>query len=186
MEKFNEQEVTKQTINWLERVVIGFNFCPFAKRELLRNTIHYFVSQTPEIETCLLELVIELQRLDEDENIETTLMVYPSLFADFYDYLDFVGLCQDLLIEQGYEGVYQLATFHPDYCFATAPVHDPANFTNRSPYPTIHLIREASLERAIESHPDPESIPERNINLAREQGFDAMQKILSDCYKLNQ
>jgi hypothetical protein len=186
MEKLNKQEVTKQTINWLGRVVIGFNFCPFAKRELFRNSIRYFVSQTAQIETCLLELVLELQRLDEKEDIETTLMVYPSLFAEFYDYLDFVGLCQDLLIEQGYIGIYQLATFHPDYCFADAPVHDPANYTNRSPYPTLHLIRESSLEHAIENHPDPESIPDRNIEVAREQGFDAMQKILSDCYKLNE
>ena len=132
-----------------------------------------------EIEACLSILASEMQELDvTDEAIETTLIMLPQGFEDFYDYLDLVDLAEALLVEQGYEGIYQLATFHPNYRFANAPVHDPANFTNRSPYPTLHLIREASIERVLEHYEDPEDIPERNIALAREKGYETFQKIM--------
>ena len=127
----------------------------------------------------------ECQRLDQDLNIETTLIIFPIYFKQFDDYLDFLGIAESLLIEQGYEGIYQLASFHPDYCFSGEAHEDPANYTNRSPYPMLHLIREESLERALKSHPNPEKIPERNITLTRKLGLEKLQAILTSAKKPN-
>ncbi|MDH5711889.1 MAG: DUF1415 domain-containing protein, partial [Gammaproteobacteria bacterium] len=115
---------------------------------------------------------------------ETTLLVFAEGFKDFGDYLDLVELAQDLLADQGYEGIYQIASFHPDYCFADAELDDAANYTNRSPYPMLHLIREASMEKALAHYPEPEKIPERNVEYARELGLEEMQRQLEACCKI--
>ncbi|MCL6415503.1 DUF1415 domain-containing protein [Aestuariirhabdus sp. Z084] len=169
-----------QTREWVERVVVGLNFCPFAKRELIQQRINFRIMEE-DLERALWSLVNECQRLDADGNIETSLLIFPAGLNDFHSFLLVVEMATDLLLEQGYEGVYQLATFHPDYCFEGSEADDPANYTNRSPYPTLHLIREASLERALEHYPDPESIPENNINKARELGLEKMQQLLGNC-----
>jgi len=109
-------------------------------------------------------------------------LIYAGAFADFDDYLDFLGLAEALLSDQGYEGIYQLASFHPDYSFEEAALDDAANYTNRSPYPMLHLLRESSLEQAIAHYPDPENIPERNIALTRELGLTKMKTLLAACY----
>ena len=184
MHKYSKDQIIRQTKNWLERVVVGFNFCPFAKKELLIESIHYSVEESKDPEVCLKSLFLEFLRLDENFKVETTLIIFYNNFGIFDDFLNLVDMCNAFLELQGYEGVYQLATFHPDYCFAESSVNDAANFTNRSPYPTIHIIREASLERVLEQYEDPESIPERNISVAREKGFKVFQTILSDCFKL--
>jgi len=176
-----DAEITEHTRRWIETVILACDFCPFAGREFARNSIHYRVIRGGEIEHCLESLIEECVLLDAETDIETSLLLFPDAFADFEDFLDLVGIAEALLIDQGYEGVYQLASFHPDYCFADQDVNDSANYTNRSPYPTLHLLREASLERVLEDHPDPESIPQRNIDYARRLGLEKMRALLEAC-----
>jgi len=133
------------------------------------------------LDICLEALVEEMALLDSDTAIETSLLIFTQSVIEFDSFLDCIELANALLIEQGYEGVYQLASFHPDYCFEGEQDNDPANFTNRSPYPMLHLIREASIERALQHYPDPESIPERNIELARSKGLATMRLLLESC-----
>lgn len=170
---------------WLKSIIIEYNICPFAKRELERGSIRFSVNHDRDIEDCLLNLILECDRLDTDQSIETTLLIYASVFTVFDDYLDFLEIAETLLRDQGYEGVYQLASFHPDYCFQGAEQDDPANYTNRSPYPMLHLLRETSIERAVSAYPHPENIPQRNIELTRELGLTKMQALLAKCYQAN-
>ncbi|MGM0982226.1 MAG: DUF1415 domain-containing protein [Pseudomonadota bacterium] len=153
---------------WLETFVVARDVCPFAGREVARDTIRYVAVPAHDREAALLALFDECRRLDETPEVETTLLVLTEGLEDFDDYLDLLAIAEALLAEQGYEGIYQLASFHPDYVFADAEPEDPANFTNRSPFPMWHLLREAGLERALAHHPDPASIPERNISVMRE------------------
>lgn len=180
-----DAQVIAHTRAWVEKVIIGCNFCPFARREVERGSVRYEVVRAATLERCLLELVQECIRLDDDAAIETTLLIYPAMFSDFEQFLEFLYLAEELLPEQGYEGVYQLASFHPDYCFADTEVDDPANYTNRSPYPVLHLIREASMEKALNSYPNPERIPERNIEYARRLGRAKMEQMLAQCLTSN-
>jgi len=174
----DDEACIRRTRRWVEEVIVAHNFCPFAGREVARNSIRYAVSPESRTAGALEVLIDECLQLDRDSCIETTLLIYPQGFEVFDDYLDFVELAEALLVEQGYEGIYQLATFHPDYRFADAPADDPANYTNRSPCPMLHIIREAALERAIAAHPDPGGIPERNVAYAREQGVDVLRALL--------
>ena len=180
-----DQQMISTTQTWLKTIIIEYSICPFAKRELDRGSIRLSVNHDTEIESCLMNLMLECDRLDTDSSIETTLLIYDSAFTVFDDYLGFLELAETLLIEQGYEGVYQLASFHPDYCFEGAKQDDPSNYTNRSPYPMLHLLREASIERAVATYPHPENIPQRNIELTRELGLAKMQALLAACYPLN-
>lgn len=167
---------------WLETVIIEYSICPFAKRELERGSIRFTVKHDTGIEGCLLGLIDECELLDSDDGIETSLLIYADAFAEFEDYLDFLELAEALLVEQGYEGIYQLASFHPDYRFDGATPDDAANYTNRSPYPMLHLLRETGLEQAISAYPEPETIPQRNIDLTRSLGAKKMQALLAACY----
>ena len=177
----NIPNVVQQTRAWLKAMVIDQALCPFAKREYDRNSIHYCVIESAVPEDCLTTLILECQRLYSDTDCETILLILTQGFADFEDFLEFVDIAEALLVVQGYEGFYQLASFHPDYCFADAPLDDPANYTNRSPYPMLHLLREASIEAALKRYPDPESIPERNILHTRQLGLSFLRKLLADC-----
>ena len=179
----NCEVVINQTRFWVKTVIIESNFCPFAKRELERKRIRFSVSEQTQIEYILEELINECIYLDGNEDVETTLLVLPLALADFEQYLDMLDLAEQLLIDQGYEGTYQLASFHPQYRFAQSDSDDAANYTNRSPYPMLHLLREASLERALSNYPDPENIPMRNIEHARKSGLDVMKSRLEECYK---
>ncbi|MDD5214789.1 MAG: DUF1415 domain-containing protein [Methylococcales bacterium] len=172
-----------ETKKWLETVVIARNICPFAKRVFDDGGIHFHVENSTDVETCLENLLDECARLDENEAIETTLLIYANAFADFDDYLDFVEIAQALLEAEDYEGIYQVASFHPNYCFEGSNENDAANYTNRSPYPMLHLLRESSLEKALENYPNPEEIPENNIKLTRDLGLQKMQAILAACYE---
>jgi hypothetical protein len=178
----NTPLVIQQTRAWVNAVVIDQEFCPFAKREYDRNSIHYCVIESALPEDCLTALITECQRLDSDPDCETVLLILTQGFIDFEDFLELIDIAETLLIEQGYEGIYQLASFHPDYCFADAPQDDPANYTNRSPYPMLHLLREASIEAVLKRYPDPESIPERNIQHTRQLGIATLRKLLADCF----
>jgi hypothetical protein len=168
---------------WLKSVIIGFRICPFAEHVVNRNTVQYQLDESTDIKECLANLITECEHLDNNFEIATTLVIYTDAFSDFDAYLDYVALAEDLLIAQDYEGIYQLASFHPEYCFAGEAPDDAANYTNRSPYPMIHILRESDLEQAIASHPDPEGIPQRNIDLTRSMGLKKMQALLAACYQ---
>ncbi|WP_210330374.1 DUF1415 domain-containing protein [Aliikangiella sp. G2MR2-5] len=172
------QKIISSVKFWILNTIIGFNFCPFAKREFDRDSIHYEVVNEILPEEQLHSLVHEFTRLDKCPAIETSIIIFPQGLESFFDYLDFVELANELLAEQNYEGIYQLASFHPDYCFEDVTQEDVSNFTNRSPYPMIHIIREASLEKVLEKYPSPETIPERNIELARSKGIQIFKDIL--------
>lgn len=183
--KILDQDVQAATLTWLKAVIIEYSICPFAKRELDRGSIYFSVNHDTTIEQCLLHLMNECDRLDTEAGIETSLLIYANAFAEFDDYLDFLEVAESLLIEQGYEGTYQLASFHPDYCFQGSDPADAANYTNRSPYPMLHLLRETSIERAVAGHPDPENIPQHNIELMRKLGLSKVQALLAGCYPVN-
>ncbi|NOR80272.1 MAG: DUF1415 family protein [Methyloprofundus sp.] len=180
----SSEKIIAQTKRWLEQVVIGLNFCPFAKPVFEQGKIHYQVSDAQSLECCLEDLIAEAERLDKQSEIETTLLIYERALQGFEDFLDVVEIANDLMVEQGYEGVYQLASFHPDYCFAESDENDPANYTNRSPFPILHLIREQSLEQALAHYKDPENIPETNVRLARELGLKKVKNLLEDALQL--
>lgn len=175
------QRIIAQTKNWVTSVIIAHNYCPFAKREVDKDRVRYQVLHDSEINSLLESIIQECVWLDQNEETETTLIIFPAGLDDFNDFLAILVLAEDLLVAQGYEGVYQLASFHPDYCFQGAEENDAANYTNRSPCPMFHLIREESLEKAIEHHPSADDIPERNIKYAREQGLEEMQRLLANC-----
>jgi hypothetical protein len=180
------QHIISATQKWLTSFIIEYNICPFAQREQQRNSIRYRVASSGRLESALETLIEECVYLDEQTDTETTLFILPKGFSDFEDYLDMLAMAEQLLLLQGYEGVYQLASFHPNYRFednGNDTEIDPANYTNRSPYPMLHIIREESLERALSHYPDPENIPVRNIKLAREMGLNNLQQILAACYK---
>lgn len=178
-----DQQVIAQTRHWVESVIVALNFCPFAKRELDRDTVYFAVLREAALEDTLHRLIDECVRLDKQREIETSLLILPQGFESFDAFLYLLELANALLAEQGYEGTYQLASFHPDYCFADTPVADAANYTNRSPWPLLHLIREASIERALIHYPQAEEIPERNMALAREKGEAGMQDLLAACQR---
>lgn len=171
------------TEKWLQNVVIQHNLCPFAKREWDLGRVRLEVIDSVSIEAGLQKLISECRLLDNDLQIETTLLIFSQSLKNFEDYLDFLAMAEDLLVLQGYEGIYQLASFHPAYCFEGLSHDDPANYTNRSPYPMLHLLRETSLEKALQQYPNPESIPKRNVALMGVLGLSKMQNLLKACYK---
>ncbi|WP_089725896.1 DUF1415 domain-containing protein [Modicisalibacter muralis] len=170
-----------RTRAWVENFVVGLDICPFARRELERDSIRYVPVSAASPEQALLALIDECQRLDSDASIETTLVVLTDGAEVFDDYLDLLGLAEALLDDQGYEGVYQLASFHPDYCFDGVAEDDPANYTNRSPHPMLHLLREAGVEQALSRFAHPERIPERNVETLRRLGNRALAERLLAC-----
>lgn len=181
-----KKTVQQATEDWIERVVIGYNFCPFARRVVLQRGVEYIVSTSTAIEAALLELVAACRQLDKDPSVVTSFLIFETHFADFENYLDGVAMAETLLIDLGYEGVYQLATFHPAYQFAGEDPEASSHYTNRSPYPMWHLLREDSLEKALEHYPNPEAIPERNAVVAAEQSPETWAAILSNCYTFEQ
>ncbi len=170
------------TKHWLNTVIIGLNFCPFAKKEFVNNTIHYHLSNNTQLNAALTELVEQLFYLQQRDDLETALLIYPDGFGDFDDYLTLVDSGNVLLIESGFEGEFQLASMHPQYCFAGEDFDDASNFTNRSPYPMIHIIRESSMAKALSIYKEPEKIPENNIYLAKEKGNHYFESILKNIY----
>lgn len=177
----NADEIIVRTKSWIETVVVGCNFCPFAKRELERGTVRYVVIDEVKIEHCLERLYDEFVYLDSNDDIETTLIIFSKTFVTFETFLTAVDMSEQLLTQYEYDGTYQLASFHPNYCFAGSDDNDAANYTNRSPFPMLHLLREDSLEKALENYPDPEQIPNRNVEKARTLGLDIMKAKLDKC-----
>ncbi|WED28473.1 DUF1415 domain-containing protein [Vibrio sp. DW001] len=161
----NDNQIITQTQHWLEEVVIGLNLCPFAAKPNRNKQIKIEVSHAETEEKLLEDILAQLMTLDSTtaEQLETTLVVIPDMLQDFYDYNLFLDWVDALIKQQNWEGIFQVATFHPDYCFGGAHPDDDENLTNRSPFPVLHLIREQSMERVLKHYPDPESIPENNI-----------------------
>ena len=176
-----EEQVIEQTKKWITDVVIGCNFCPFAAQVIKRKSVFYKVEVATETVTCLESFLQEVTRLDEDAATETSFLIFPNNFKTFDSYLDLVSVAEKLLKQKGYNGIYQLASFHPQYRFAGVPDNDAANYTNRSIYPMLHLLRESSIDKALEQYDDPEAIPDRNINFARKKGIVYMKMLRDSC-----
>ncbi len=176
----SDQHIIDKTKNWMTSFIVKLNICPFAKRELARNSIKYNIVHAKKRNQALESLLSELCFLDKTPSVETTLMLFPFLFKDFYQYLDFVDGAECHLNEHGYDGIYQLATFHPNYCFADTEFDDVSNFTNRSPYPMIHILREESLEKAITNYGNTEDIPQRNIETLKNVGAERIKQLLRE------
>ncbi|HAS6626314.1 DUF1415 domain-containing protein [Vibrio parahaemolyticus] len=157
--------ITQQVDQWLNDVVIGLNLCPFAAKPQRNKQIKIFVSEATQEEALLEDILLQLIELSttEPEKLETTLVVVPNMLQDFWDYNFCIDWVEGLIKQQDWEGTFQVATFHPDYCFGGAAPEDDENLTNRSPYPIFHLIREESMEKVLKHYPDPESIPDTNI-----------------------
>lgn len=178
----NKQQIITTTQNWVKTFVVGMNLCPFAKREIVKDRVRYFVSEATGTEQLLFELKAELELLESDRAIETVLVIHPNVLQNFYDYNDFLFAADNLLTDMSLEGVYQIASFHPDYQFDGVDTDDVENYTNRSPYPILHLIREESLEKAVANYPNPDDISQRNIDLMNKLGMDKVKALLKSCF----
>lgn len=175
MSSNTEQQLAKSQ-RWVEKVVVGLNLCPFAKPVLKENSLRYSICEDTSEQQLATFFLTELDLISasSEADIATTLIVIPDALSDFYDYLDFVALCEDLLKKSGLQDEFQLASFHPQYIFSGVDENDASHYTNRSPYPMIHIIREAQMSRVLANHPNPERIPERNIALLQEMGKEAV------------
>ena len=172
-----------ETLAWIDRAVIGLNLCPFARAVRVKGLIRCVVSEATDTDRLLQMLCDEAQRLigTEVTRCETTLIVHPQVLTDFGDYNDFLDLAEAALDALGCAGVLQLASFHPDYQFAGTEPDDVTNATNRSPYPTLHLLREESIDRAVQAFPEAEAIYETNIATMETLGDSGWQILLAAC-----
>ncbi|MBD9470541.1 DUF1415 domain-containing protein [Pseudoxanthomonas sp. PXM01] len=170
------------TRRWVERAVIGLNLCPFAKAVYVKQQVRFVLSDASTPEALLEELAEELVLLrDTDpEQIDTTLIVHPDVLADFLDYNDFLENADAAVEALDLQGEIQVASFHPNYQFAGTMPDDISNYTNRSPYPTLHLLREASIDRAVEAFPDPDVIVERNVKTLDALGHAGWEKLFAE------
>jgi hypothetical protein len=175
----NDNAIKAQTQRWLEQVVIGLNLCPFASKPNRNNQIKIEVTRATSEETLLEDILAQLMELDckTVQELETTLVVVPEMLHDFFDYNMFLDWLDALIKQQEWEGVFQVATFHPNYCFGGANPDDDENLTNRSPFPIFHLIREESMERVLSHYPNPERIPENNIERVESLSDDEKRRL---------
>ena len=159
-----DQQILADTRTWLEKAVIGLNLCPFAKAVHVKKQIRYVVSAAASAEQLHADLLAEIEFLLEanPDEVETTLLIHPQVLNDFLDFNDFLDVADALLVELQADGILQVASFHPAYQFFGTEARDIENYTNRSPYPTLHLIREARIERVLESYPDADDIYQKN------------------------
>jgi len=172
-----------ETRAWVERAVIGLQLCPFARAPQIKGQVRYVVTDASDTATLLEGLIDELQRLANEpaERVETTLLIHPYVLTDFEDYNEFLSVADMALVELDLEGVLQVASFHPRYQFTNTTPDDLGNATNRSPYPTLHLLREASIERALAAFPDPEVIFEANVATLGRLGADGWAALQQQC-----
>jgi uncharacterized protein len=175
--KKEDQIILDSIINWFEKAVLGLNLCPFAAKPYRQGAIRFELSKATDDESCLVDLLLNLNLLEDQTDIETLVLIIPEHFKLFSDYNQFLDLADALIEQQGWEGVYQVASFHPDYVFANNDEDDRSNWTNRSPYPLLHLIRETSINNAVESHPDINAIPQRNVELLRSLSEEKIKEI---------
>jgi len=169
----NHEEVVAATREWIEKAVIGLNLCPFAKSVYVKNQVRIVVSDARHIDAFLEDLDRELDYLAEvdPEETDTTLLIHPTLFPDFLDFNDVHQIADEAVVEHELDGVIQIASFHPEFQFEGTEPDDITNYTNRAPFPTLHLIREGSLDKAVEAFPEAETIYERNIETMKKLGI---------------
>lgn len=174
-------EILAATRHWLTRAVIGLNLCPFAKSVQVKQQIRYAISEATDLEGVLTDLEVELKTLDaaDPAQLDTTLLILPHALADFADFNDATWFADRLLEQLRLEGTLQIASFHPQYQFAGTAPDDIENYTNRAPYPILHLLREASIERAVEAFPDAADIYERNMETLRRLGLQGWRDWMS-------
>jgi hypothetical protein len=174
-----DQEVLDKTRLWLEKAVIGLNLCPFAKAVYVKNQVRLVVSQARHADGLLEELDRELDLLAATpaEEVDTTLLIHPTLFDDFLDFNDFLEIAEGVVDEHGLEGVIQLASFHPQFQFDGTEPDDISNYTNRAPFAILHLLREESVERAVEAFPEAEAIFEQNIAVLEKLGHNGWKAL---------
>jgi uncharacterized protein len=167
------------TKTWLERAVIGLNLCPFAKAVHVKNQIRYVVSEANTVEALIENLLLELNHLANasTDEVDTTLIIHPHVLNDFLDYNDFLEVADGAVEELGLTGEIQVASFHPQYQFADTEPDDITNYTNRAPYPTLHLLREASVERAVAAFPEAAEIFEKNMATLEKLGHAGWQAL---------
>ena len=170
------------TRSWLTQIVIGLELCPFAKPVHVKDQIRYVVSAAEQPEQLLQELLHELQALTDADPalVDTTLLIHPRTLTDFLDYNEFLSVAEFALEDQGFSGDLQIASFHPDYRYAGNAADDPANHVTRSPYPMLHLLREASVDRAVAVFPDASLIVDKNIATLRALGVEGWRRLLAD------
>jgi uncharacterized protein len=177
----NDPQVVTDTVEWLEKAVIGLNLCPFAKAVHVKQQIRYVVSAATTPDELLADLVRELETLAEasPEKIETTLLIHPQVLGDFMDYNDFLDVADAAVEELQLDGILQVASFHPDYQFDETHLDDIENFSNRAPYPTLHLLREDSIDAAVAAFPDAGDIYERNIETLKTLGHAGWKRLFT-------
>ena len=178
----DNNQVMAAVRQWVDTVVVGLNLCPFAKRELDKERARFVVSDATKEHDLLVDLEAELELLEKDASIETTLLVHPRVLETFSEYNQFLNLAEGLLQQMQLDGVYQIASFHPDYQFGGTEPDDAENYTNRSPYPVLHLLREESLDRVLESTEYAEQIPIRNVRLMNSMGPAELSALLKACH----
>ena len=178
----DEDQAIALTRRWLEKAVIGLNLCPFAKAVYAKGQVRFAFSDATTPQQLIEQLGEELLLLRDTppDQVDTTVLVYPHVLQDFLDYNDFLDQVDALVEALGLDGVLQVASFHPDYRFADSDADDIENFSNRSPFPTLHLLREDSIDRAVEAYPDPDAIVERNYATLRQLGHEGWRRVFGD------
>jgi hypothetical protein len=180
--RIHSDEIISATRHWMEKSVIGLNLCPFAENPYKGNRVRFSVSEQRSAAGLLEDLSAELRALAaaDPKHLETTLLIHPWVLADFIEYNDFLEVCDATVVELNLEGVLQVASFHPQYQFAGSQPDDIENYTNRSPYPMLHLLREASVSRAVEAAGDTDEIYRRNIRTLRALGHAGWERLWRD------
>lgn len=176
------EAIVAATRHWLETAVIGLNLCPFAKAVHVKKQVRYAVTAAENADDLLAELAQEFRLLAQTDPkaLDTTLLIHPKAMTAFIDYHFFLQEADALLRNEGYEGIFQIASLHPQYEFAGSEPEDIENYTNRSPYPTLHLLREESIDRAVAAFPNAEDIYERNMETLRRLGHEGWRQLLAD------
>lgn len=174
----SQDDIVAATRHWLARAVIGLNLCPFAKSVYVKEQVRYAISEATTLEDALADLETELRALEaaDPQQVDTTLVIYPRVFADFVDYNDALFFADRLVQQLRLDGVLQIASFHPEYRFEGSEADDIENYTNRAPYPILHLLREDSIARAVNAFPDASAIYEKNQETLRRLGHDGWRE----------
>ncbi len=173
-----EKKYQQATMNWVQSIVVGLSLCPFAKQSIIENRLSERVVLAEDPEIILAELLSEIKQLEQNLKLESSLVTIPNGPSNFQSYLDLLDQANNLLNLSGYEGIYQLASFHPSYQFAGTDANAPENYTNRSPYPVFHIIREDALTEAIDNFPNIEDVPNSNIDKMNKLGIQKLKELL--------
>lgn len=181
--KASTSDIEKHVKQWLAEVVIGLQLCPFAKAPFNKQQIRFYISKAETEEVLIDDLIRECQYLDDHATTETTLIICPNILDDFFMYNQFLLWAGRMLKQHQWEGVYQIASFHPDYTFFGIEADAPQNLTNRSPYPILHLLREDSLADILDRYSDPEGIPEKNIKTMEALSTEEKRRYFSYLYE---